>query len=410
MATHISADSPAGKRLFNVALFTEAARLNSFANLMTGKVPKQVSKNKVDGNVQTHPGAPIVRITNLSKEAGEQVTMDLYHQLRMKPTMGDRKIAGRGGSLRSAQFSLKINQGRLQVDSGGRMSQQRTAHDLRKVARTMLGPNYNALDDQCCLVHMAGARGDHDDAEWAVPLESDPEFDEILVNPVKPPTYDRHMYAGDATSLDNIDSADKFDLTAVDNLRLRIDEMPFPVQPVKFEGDPQAQESPFYVLSVSPRQWNDFWTSMNGTQWQTLISNAYQRAKGWNHPLFIGEVAMWRNILVRKRSRSIRFYAGSNVTVSTNTDTAQTTTATVGTNVERAILCGGQALATAYGRNGKKSEGGHHFRLYEELTDAGNVMEHTIYWTNGKAKIRFTGTDGRLNDHGCMALDTAVSG
>ncbi|MEX2964602.1 DUF4043 family protein [Microbulbifer sp. TYP-18] len=413
MATHISANSPAGRRLFNVALFTEASRPNSFANMMTGKAPKTVSKNKADGNVQTNPGAPIVRITNLSKQAGDEVTMDLYHQLRMKPTMGDRKIAGRGGSLSSAQFNLKIDQGRLQVDSGGRMSQQRTSHDLRNVARTMLGPNYNALDDQLCLVHLAGARGDHDDAEWAVPLSSDPEFAEIAVNPVKPPTYDRHMYAGDALSLDGgsaLDSADLFDLTAVDNLRLVIDEMPFPIQPVKFEGDPQANDNPFYVLSVSPRQWNDFWTSMSGSQWQTLLSNAHSRAKGFNHPLFIGEVAMWRNILIRKRSRTIRFSSGSNVTVCTNTANAQTTTATVGTNVERAILLGGQALATAFGRNGKKAEGGHHFRLHEELTDAGNMMEHTVYWTNGKAKVQFEGTDGRINDHGCMVLDTAVSG
>lgn len=53
--------------------------------------------------------------------------MQIVHGLTKKPTMGDRRIAGRGESLEFADFSLKINQGRHQVDSGGKMTQQRLA-------------------------------------------------------------------------------------------------------------------------------------------------------------------------------------------------------------------------------------------------------------------------------------------
>lgn len=410
MSTQVPAGSSARNRIFNAALFMEAVRRNSFTNVLTGPAPKKGDKNKIDGKRQTAPGAPIVRITDLSKEAGDEVTVDLFHQLRQKPVMGDKKLAGRGASLTSSQFKLVIDQGRTMVDSGGKMSQQRTAHDLKQLARTLLGPYYNTLEDQLTLIHLAGARGVHNDADWIVPLESDEEFDEIAVNPLTPPTYDRHTYGGDATAIDNIDSADTFSLTSVDNIRLILDEMPFPLMPVQFEKDPQAEDSPFHVLFVSPRQWNDFWTSTSGSDWRALQANAQERARGFNHPVFLGECAMWNGILIRKMKRPVRFTAGFNVQVCTNSNNAATETRTAGTTIDRAILLGGQALANAYGRSGKKAKGGMHFSMHEEKTDHENVIEHSISWMNGKAKIRFKGTDGRINDHGVLVHDTAVSG
>src|SRR5690606_34254932 len=116
------------------------------------------------------------------------------------PTMGDRKLAGRAESITSSQFTAKINQGRHVVDSGGKMTQQRTMHDLVRVANSMLSPYYMKLADQITHIQLAGARGT-DVSDWLVPLSSDDEFSEIVVNPVTPPTFDRHFYANDATSL-----------------------------------------------------------------------------------------------------------------------------------------------------------------------------------------------------------------
>lgn len=410
MPTKVAPGSPLAKKIFNAALFTESTRRNSFTNMLTGDVPKSLDTNKADGSKQTSPGAPIVRVTDLSKAAGEEVDVDLFHQLRQKPVMGDKKLAGKGASLTSSTFSLKIDQGRTMVDSGGKMSQQRTDHDLKNLARQLLGPYYNTLDDQIALIHLAGARGDHNDADWIVPTADDADFDEIMVNPVTPPTFDRHAFGGDATSLSTIDSADKFSLGAVDNMRLMLDEMPFPLQGIKFDKDPQAEENPFFVLNVTPRQWFDFWTSTGGADWRALQANVHERAKGFSHPVFMGECVMWNNILIRKQKRPIRFNTGSDVAICTNSDNAATSTDTVGVNVERAVLMGAQAMATAFGRAGKKKTGGSHFSMHEESTDHDNVKEHSIAWMNGKAKIRFKGTDGRINDHGVMVLDTAVSG
>lgn len=409
MSTTVQSNSSITNKLYNSALFLESSKVPSLSKLLSDGKPtlgKEASKAKG----QTSAGAPIVRIEDLSKTMGDEVTVDIFHQLRQKPVMGDKKLEGKGASMEYGSFTMKINQGRTMVDSGGKMSQQRTQHDLRKVARSLLMPYYARLDDQQNLVHVAGARGDHNDADWIVPLESDPDFAEIMVNPVTPPTFDRHFYGGDATSIDTIDAADKFTLAAVDKLRLALDEMPFPLQPIRFEEDQQREENPFYVMLVTPRQWYDFWTSTNaggGSEWRTLQANAHERRRDFNHPIFVGDCVMWNNILIKKQRRPIRFNTGTNVTVCTDTANAQTSTLTAGVNIERAILLGAQALGVAFGSTGGK--GTLPFKWHDEPTDHDNLMEHSIAWIKGNAKIRFEGTDGRINDHGAAVLDTAVS-
>lgn len=413
MSGNTVVQSAIANKIFNAALFTEAARRNTFTNLLTGEAPKSVSVNKMDPRKQTEAGAPIVRITDLSKEQGESVTMDLFHQLSGKPTMGDRELEGRVESLTQSQFELKIDQGRKAVSSGGKMTKQRTKHDLVRTAKAMMGPWWGRLDDQLTMCHLAGARGTDAKADWVVPLETDEEFNEIVVNPLTPPTWDRHIFGGDATTFDGIDSADKFSLADVDKCRLILDEMAYPLQPIRFQNDPMAEDNPFYVLGVTPRQWHDFSTSTDankgGTALRQLQANASQRMSVFKHPIFLGDCAMWNGILIKKMSRPITFASGSTVTVATNTATAGTTTATAGTKIERALLLGAQALATAFGRSGEKESGASYFSLKTVKKDFDNKEEHAIIWMNGKKKVRFKGSDGRINDYGVMALDTAVS-
>ena len=146
-------------KLQNAALFTAASRNHSFTNMLTGAAPK-VAQGQKKGKIQTDKGAPVVRITDLEKQAGDNVEVDIVHKLNKKPTMGDRKLEGRGEDITTASFNLSINQGRHLVDSGGKMSQQRTKHDLLRTSRVLLGSYFNDLDDQITQVHMAGARGD----------------------------------------------------------------------------------------------------------------------------------------------------------------------------------------------------------------------------------------------------------
>lgn len=401
-------NTPAGtNKAQEVALLVATQRARSFSNMYTEAAPKAANSQEKKGmDNQTSAHAPIVRVTDLQKGGGDEVEMQIVHHLNQRPTMGDRKIAGRGENIDTSTFGLRINQGRHQIDAGGKMSQQRTKHQLLQTARTLLSPYFNRLQDQVVTAHLAGARGDFLGDDTILPLLSDEEFADIMVNDMLPPTYDNHFYGGDATTFEGLDSSDVFSLETVDNLDLYLEEMSNPIQPIRYQADKLAGDEPFYVLNVTPRQWNDWKQSASYADWQQLTANALTRAANFNHPVFKGECAMRGRILVKKYAgMPIRFYTGSTVNVSNNDDAATYTAKTAGCNIDRAMLLGGQALATAYG----KTSSGRQFQVVEEDTDAKNRKEVTIAWMNGCKKIRFANKSGRMRDHGVIALDTAVS-
>ena len=138
-----------------------------------------------------------------------------------------------------------------------------------------------------------------------------------------------------------------------------------------------------------------------------MLTSAVERGKGFNHPLFRGQSAMWRNILVKPyKGMPIRFNQGSTVKVcAANSADGATVDKTAATMIDRAVLLGGQALANAFG----SGLDGSSFGLKEVKEDHDNSTEVSINWMSGLQKIRFKGRDGNLQDHGTIALDTAVS-
>lgn len=408
MGTQVPSGSAGANKLQNAALFTEATQAPTLCNLLTGSAPQEVKGKK--GRKQTEPGAPIVRITDLSKEAGDEVTVDIFHELTGTPTMGDRKLEGRGESMTQAHDKVTIDQGRKLVDAGGRMAQKRTKHNLRANAKKLLGSYYGRLKEEIMQVHLMGARGDFAHAKTILPLATHEEFDEFLVNTIRPPTHGRHFYGGDASAIDNIDAADLFTLETLDMLRLTMDEAGNPIAPIMLESDEQRLHNPMWLYYATPRQFDDLKTSATGKDWNTMVSNALSRQKGFNSPLFQGDIAMWNGILVKKLKTPTRFNTGSDVTVSQNVASATTETRQPGVVVERGMLLGAQALAHAMGIAGDSNDGAGHFNVKEFPADHGNSHESVLHWMDGMSKIRFKDGDGWLYDHGVAVVDSAVSG
>lgn len=138
-----------------------------------------------------------------------------------------------------------------------------------------------------------------------------------------------------------------------------------------------------------------------------MLAAAMERSKGWSHPIFRGECAMWRGILVKPyKGMPIRFNQGSAVKVcAANSADGAAVDKVAATTIDRAVLLGGQALANAFG----SGEQGGSFSMHEEKSDHGNSTELSIGWVSGLQKIRFKQRNGNIQDHGCMVLDTAVS-
>lgn len=418
--TVIPYGSPQAVQIQSAGLFAANMQRPTTLNRLTGKLPQQADA-EASLRFQSGNELPIVRCMDLSKAAGDEVTFDLINPVGGKPIMGEEYAEGRGERMDFSQDSLRINQARKPISAGGKMTQQRTPHQLRSLARAQ-GHNYmTRLEDQLTLVHLAGARGSANDIEWAVPLQSDPDFSKICVNPIKAPTRNRHYIStGDgiekvsATSnAINIATTDVMNIDLVDALRTRLDSMPLPPPPVQFKDDQLSADAPMRVLLCSSEQYTSLVRSTNFRTWQANAMARAQMAK--MNPLFMGEVGLWNGILIVKMPKPIRFYAGDvlrwcpSATSSAETDT-DLVPASFGTEyaVDRALLLGGQALGEAYGK--ARQTGNPYFWSEKEL-DHGDKLEVLVGMIAGKSKVRFVvdhGPQKEITDFGVMAIDTAV--
>lgn len=419
--TVIPYGSPQAVKIQSAGLFAASMQRTTTLNRLTGKLPQQAD---AEANLRRQSGneLPIVRCQDLSKTAGDEVTFDLINPIGGKPIMGERYAEGKGDRMDFSQDSLRINQTRKPINAGGKMTQQRTPHQLRSLAQA-LGHSYmTRLEDQLSIVHLAGARGFANDVEWAVPLASDPDFAEICVNTVKAPTRNRH-FMSTGSGLESIvaggneitiATTDVMNIDLVDALRTKLDSMPLPPPPVRFEGDQMSQDAPMRVLLCSSEQYTSL---VRSTNFRTFQANAMARANmAKQNPLFMGEAGLWNGILIVKMPKPIRFYAGNSLRwCPSTTSNAETATdlvpAAFGTTfaVDRALLLGGQALAQAYGKF-RQSQGSYFFS--EKELDHGDKLEILLGMIGGTSKIQFMidhGDEKQYTDFGVMAIDTAVA-
>lgn len=406
MATSIPIGSALARKVYSVGLFTRVQHSPGFMNLLSGEMPKEGSfAAKVKG--QTSPDYPIVKAGDLAKGAGDAVSIDLFNILQGKPVMGDKRIAGKMMQLTSSSMDVRIDQVRGGADSGGRMTQKRTVHNLRNISMAGLQAWMQRFEDQGAIVHLAGARGTQITSDWVVPLQSDADFAEIMVNPVKAPTKNRYFAANDATGADDIGTNDALTLQDVDRIVAQLRESPVIMQPVKIKGDDRAWNDPLWVMFVTERQWLYLQSRTSQTTWRTAVQNAFERKSGGvKHPLFDAyETIMWSGVLIKRMNRyAIRFGAGDSVIKDTGgadglTYTESAVTAAV--PVDRALIVGAQALAKAYG----KSASEYFYDWSEEEVDHKNSIETVAAAMGGSAKIRFK-IDGADTDFGVAVVDS----
>lgn len=406
MSTTVPVGSALARKVYSVGLFSRVQTAPGFMNLLSGEMPKQGSfASKAKG--QTSPDYPVVKSGDLSKGAGDTVSVDLFNILQGKPTMGDRRIAGRMMQLTYSSMDIRIDQTRGGADSGGKMTQKRTVHNLRSISMAGLQAWMQRLEDQTTLVHLAGARGTQNTADWVVPLASDADFNDIVVNTVKAPTANRHYFANDATALDNIGTNDALTFQDIERIISQLREAPITLQGIRIKGDDKAWNDPLWAMFVTERQWLYLKSRTGQTQWRTAVQNAFERkSAGVKHPLFDNyETVMWEGMLIKRMSRyAIRFATGTVVTYDTGGADGMTyteSTKTTAVDVDRALIVGAQALAKAYG----KSRSDYFYDWSEEEVDHGNSIETVCASMGGTAKIRFK-IDGADTDMGVAVVDS----
>lgn len=400
-------------------VFAQCQQRNTTLNRLTGKMPK------MEGAIatiqkQSSNNMPIVQAQDLGKGKGDEIRFNLINPSGGYPIMGSDIAEGKGVGITTSEDRLRVNQARFPIDMGDVMSTIRNPVDLRRVGRPLAQQKMNDYIDQSILTHLAGARGFHDNIEWRIPVESNPNFKRIMVNRIKAPTRNRHYMAkagsiqgitANAGELD-IASTDLLKMSTVDAVRTFMDQIELPPPPVQFDGDQAATDSPIRVMLLSPAQYSGFATDPAFRQFQASAMARAQQAK--QNPLFMGDAGLWNGILMVKMPKPIRFYAGDSLRYCTAYDTEVESSllvpASFGTTfaVDRAILLGGQALAQAFAAS---EHSGMPFFWSEESGDHGDKMELLIGAILGMSKVRFAvdrGDEVQFTDHGVTVLDTAV--
>lgn len=419
--TSVGAGSSNAQFVQAAGLFAQSMQRNSKLNQMVGTMPKGEGSAAATLRKQTTNDMPIVRTVDLSRGKGDEVEFHFVQPVGAYPIMGARMAEGKGTGVSLDKARVRVNQARFPVDVGDTMTDLRSPVEFRKIGRPIAQGLMDRYQDQGSLMHLAGARGFHNNIEWAIPTEEHADFEAIAVNPVLAPTKNRHYIAdGDAirgftvnAGEMDIASTDALTMTIVDACRTLVESIALPPPAIRLPGDHAADDSPLRMLMVSPAQYHQF---SQDKDFRAFQANALTRAsQAERHPLFLGEVGLWNGILICKQPRPIRFYAGDTIKYCASNTSDQESScivpASFGTThaVDRALLLGGQALAQAFASS---RHGGMPFFWKEKEFDHDDKMELLIGAIQGTSKVRWAVDQGNgtkhYTDHGVIALDTAV--
>lgn len=425
--TSIPSGSPLANKQYSKALAAMATRAPTPVTMLTGPMSTEDSAMR-KLRQQTTIDMPIVRVDELSKGPGDVVQIDCAHVIKLRPVMGDKNAEGLGAALKYSSQDIKIDMSTLPVSAGGKMTQQRTPHSMRTNALMQLKGGMPRFRWQRIQVMLAGARGEQDGNDWIVPLASDAEFAEIMINAVKAPTYNRH-YVVNAASLTqgglqaaSLATTDILKLSHIDELAALWGEMATKMAPIQIPGDPAAADDPIKgILFIDELVWDGLITDTTaGNNIRTFETNAMKRASYGDlkaHPLFSGSPILWNGILMRKMTTAIRFSASAayNYVAVANRLTATETTGAVAAALStthlmaRSLFLGAQALGMASGANQTSEET---YSLLEHRTNFGRNLEFAGEIIGSEQKLRWNlpnaNGDNEPTDFGVLVIDSVV--
>jgi hypothetical protein len=425
--TSVPKGNALANKQFSTALSAMAVRQPTPMNALTGPMPTHdAAMRKLKQQSTTE--MPIVRVDQLSKGPGDIVQVDCAHVVKLRAVMGDRNAEGMGAPLKYSSKDVTLDMATLPVSAGGKMTQQRTPHSMRTNALAQLRRAIPAFRWQRCLTLLAGTRGKQDGTDWVLPPASDPEFAEMMVNPVRAPSFNRHWVVNGTglvqggAQLASIATTDAMKLSHIDELAAIFDEMTIKMSPIQIPGDPAAGDDPIKgILFVDPLVWDAMITdTTSGNNIRTFETNAIQRAKYGElsrHPLFAGSPILWNGVLVRKMQYAVRHDANDAVAHVTaanrlaGTETNVTIAAGLSTThqMARSIFLSAQALAVVSGANQTSEET---YSLLENKTNFGRNLELAgeVMGTEDKLRWALPNANGDLEvtDFGVAVIDSVV--
>ena len=139
--TVVASNSAIAVKRYSKTLSFMAAREPTTLTSLTGPMPEEDETLAAvkRGKLASSQHMPVLRVDELTKGAGDKVQVDCGQISKFVAIMGDENAEGRGPSIDYSTQDLYLNMATLPISAGGKMSQQRTEHDLRKNAVAPVG-------------------------------------------------------------------------------------------------------------------------------------------------------------------------------------------------------------------------------------------------------------------------------
>lgn len=352
--------------------------------LWSAKLAKEVEKKTYFGKFMGEGEDNIVQVkTETGKSAGDKVTCGLVMSLTGDGVTEGGTLEGNEESLATYDDSIFINELRhaVRVKNSGTIDAQRVPYNLRSVSRNRLAQWYATRMDTTMFLHLCGYTGAafSRDNQTVDPSKSVYNGN----NTVLAPSSNRIIRADGNANDQSITSAtdDKFVLELLDEALLQIDTSSPLIQPIMVGGEPK------YVGFLHPAQVKDLRTDVSDSRitWFDLHRASLEGGENRSaNPIYSGAVGEYNGIILHKAFRIPNGVHSS-------------TSATVA-NTKRAVICGAQSAAVAYGR---KFSGATKYKWQEELFD----YEHEL-GTGAEVVWGLKKTVFNSEDYGTMVITT----
>lgn len=325
---------------------------------------------------------PIQVITDLEKDAGLEVTVDLLMPMSMEPVV-QAKLEGRGAPLKYFTDKLRIDQVRGAVGAGDRVTSKATLRNLREDAKIVMKDWWARLQDELHFIYLSGGFGNYGGTGYLWTAANAM----FSVNAITAPDSQHIMYGGDATAKADVGTNDGFDLRLIDRAVAKAETMggdgsnELSMVPVNVDG------KKCYVVLCHTFQYDAMKANASTGQWLD-IQKAAAAASGSNALLFKNSGGMYADCVIHKHRNVMRFndYGGGSV------------------KAARALFLGSQAGELAYGSSGGS---GTRYRWTEVMTDHEDQVEIGTHCIMGVKKSTYKSKDGSVTrDFGVIALDT----
>ena len=324
------------------------------------------------------PSSVIQVVNDLANRPGDSVRVHVFSKLGSPGVDGDATLEGQESALSYNADLLLLGQKRQAVRLAGRLTEQRSAIDLRKQAGHALGVWAKDWVTELLTVYLAGFRGNR--TLTVLP----PSFSGFAGNALRAPDTAHRLFAGSTQTAAGVTSADKMTCALLDKAITKVQLLinsGVPMRAIDAQGR--------FLCVITPEQAYDLWQDAD-----FVAAQQYAQVRGDNNPLFTGMMGMWKNLIIVVNPAGVLL--PDNVAVMNSTPTVP---------LAQAQILGAQSGAWVKGKEEGASMGGAgSWRYTEKEFDFDNQIGFAVATLMGFQKLQFAN-----QDHGAFSIFTAYT-